>query len=102
MENSDSKKTAWVNETGNIEMTKSAFNDMVDSIENHLNGNDLQLEHSRPVYCCTVTCGPRPEDVKKIEIKLPKALAFLDCLRRALGGCSVQFDDRGKGCQDDS
>lgn len=27
------KKTAWVNETGNIKMTKSAFNDMVDSIE---------------------------------------------------------------------
>jgi len=102
MESSDSKKTAWVNERGNIEMTKSAFNDMVDSIENHLNGNDLQLERSGPAYCCTVICGPGAEDEKKVEIELPKALAFLDCLRRALGGCTVQFDDRNRGCQDDS
>ncbi|MDR4134416.1 hypothetical protein CN498_20575 [Bacillus thuringiensis] len=91
--------TAWINEKGNIEMSKPTFNNMVQAIENHLNDDSMTLESSH-VYCCTVTCGPNDE--KKVPIKLPKALAFLDCLRRALGGCSVQFDDRGQGCQDDS
>ncbi|KRF54043.1 hypothetical protein ASG98_18700 [Bacillus sp. Soil531] len=89
-------KECWINENGNFEMTPACFHFMLEELEKVK--ESLPNELFGATYCCAITTG---DGTEKIDIELPKALAFGDCLRRALGGASVKFDHVEGGCRDD-